>query len=75
MRTWVVVKIRVPFWVPILIRHLLFRVPKKGLISTTTHKYLCLHTYIKSLGCRFGACINVLLLLPKVANEDSIPKR
>ena len=29
--TWVVVKIRVPFWVPILTRHLLFRVPKKGL--------------------------------------------
>ena len=23
-------KIRVPFWVPIIIRHLLFRVPKKG---------------------------------------------
>ena len=28
--TWVVVKIMVPFWVPIIIRHLLFRVPKKG---------------------------------------------
>ena len=27
---WVVVKIRVPFWVPIIIRHLLFRVPPKG---------------------------------------------
>ena len=27
---WVVVKISVPFWVPIIIRHLLFRVPKKG---------------------------------------------
>ena len=27
---WVVVKIMVPFWVPIIIRHLLFRVPKKG---------------------------------------------
>ena len=26
----VVVKIRVPFWVPIIIRHLLFRVPNKG---------------------------------------------
>ena len=33
-----VVKIRVPFWVPIIIRHLLFRAPKKGpLILTTTH--------------------------------------
>ena len=28
--TWVVVKIMVPFWVPIIIRHLIFRVPKKG---------------------------------------------
>ena len=27
---WVVVKIMVSFWVPIIIRHLLFRVPKKG---------------------------------------------
>ena len=26
---WVVVKTMVPFWVPILIRHLIFRVPKK----------------------------------------------
>ena len=34
---WVVVKIKVPFGVPITIRHLLFRVPKKTLILTTTH--------------------------------------
>ena len=27
---WVVVKIMVPFWIPIIIRHLIFRVPKKG---------------------------------------------
>ena len=27
---WVVVKIMVPFWVLIIIRHLIFRVPKKG---------------------------------------------
>ena len=27
---WVVVKIMVPCWIPILIRHLIFRVPKKG---------------------------------------------
>ena len=27
---WVVVKIMVPFWVPILVRHLISRVPKKG---------------------------------------------
>ena len=28
--TWAVVKIRVPFRVPIIIRHLIFRIPKKG---------------------------------------------
>ena len=27
----VVVKIVVPFWIPMIIRHLIFRVPKKGL--------------------------------------------
>ena len=27
---WVVVKIRVPFWVLNIIRHLIFGVPKKG---------------------------------------------
>ena len=27
---WAVVKIRVPFGVPIIVRHLIFRVPKKG---------------------------------------------
>ena len=27
---WVVVKIMVSFWVPNIIRHLIFRVPKKG---------------------------------------------
>ena len=33
-----VVKIGVSFWAPIFIRHLLFRVPKKGtVILTTTH--------------------------------------
>ena len=26
---WVVVKIMAPFWVPVIIRHLIFRVPKK----------------------------------------------
>ena len=30
MCIWVVVKIMVPFWVPIIIRPLIFRVPKKG---------------------------------------------
>ena len=27
---WVVVRIMVPFWIPIIVRHLIFRVPKKG---------------------------------------------
>ena len=27
---WVVVKIMVHFWIPIIIRHLIFRVPQKG---------------------------------------------
>ena len=27
---WAVFKIMVPFWVPDIIRHLIFRVPKKG---------------------------------------------
>ena len=31
----VVVKIRIPFWVPTIVRHLLFRVPKKGILTTT----------------------------------------
>ena len=35
---WLVVKIMVPFWVPIITRHLLFRVAQKGtLILTTAH--------------------------------------
>ena len=39
MAIWVVVKIMVPFWIPIIvIRHLIFWVPKKGtIILTTTH--------------------------------------
>ena len=37
---WVVVRIGVSFWVPIIARHLIFRVPKKGtLILTATHMY------------------------------------
>ena len=37
LNMWVDVKIMVPFWIPI-IRHLIFRVPQKGIrILTTTH--------------------------------------
>ena len=27
---WVIVRVMVPFWVPIIIRHLIVRVPEKG---------------------------------------------
>ena len=38
---WVVVKIMVPFWVLGIIRHLIFRGPKRGpLLWTTTHIYV-----------------------------------
>ena len=38
---WVVAKIMVPFWVPNIIRHLLFRVPKRGtIILRTTHIHI-----------------------------------
>ena len=33
--TWVVVKNMVPFWVPIIVRHLLLGYPKRTLILTT----------------------------------------
>ena len=35
-----------PFWIPILIRHLIFRVPQKGtIILTTTHMYYYWYQY------------------------------
>ena len=35
---WAVVKMMVHFWIPIILRHLILRVPQKGPISlTTTH--------------------------------------
>ena len=50
----------IPFWVPNIVRHLLFRVAKKGtlhsrtilgtqtgiIILTTTHIYIYIHMYI-----------------------------
>ena len=38
---WVVVKIMVPFWIPIIIRHLVFRVPKR---DHNFDNHLCLCT-------------------------------
>ena len=49
---WVVVKIMVPFWVLIIIRHLLFRVPQKStLILKTTHvgTYQLLQVYVSKV--------------------------
>ena len=40
---WVVVKIRVPFWVLSTIRHLVFRGPKRDIILTTTHIPYTIH--------------------------------
>ena len=36
MYIWVVVKIMVPFWIPIIVRHLIYRVPQKGTMILTT---------------------------------------
>ena len=36
---WVVVKIMVPFWVPNIVRHLLFRVPQKRDPNFDNHPY------------------------------------
>ena len=42
-----VVKIRGPFWVPIIIRHLIFKVSQKGTrILTTPHIDIAFHTGI-----------------------------
>ena len=47
---WAIVKIMVPFWIPINIRHLVFRLPKKGdynflqpLIGCRTSQLYSLH--------------------------------
>ena len=42
---WLVVKIKVPFWVPIIIRHLLFRVPKKD-PNFDNHPYVVIKTTV-----------------------------
>ena len=36
---WVVVKIMVPFWIPSIIRHLVYRGPKKGDHNFDNHPY------------------------------------
>ena len=44
---WVVVKIMVPFWVPVIVRHLILRVPKKRDHNFDNHPCEC--TYVLSL--------------------------
>ena len=38
----------VPFWIPIIIRHLIFRVPKKGTIILTTTQMDLIYPYYPS---------------------------
>ena len=45
---WVVVKIMVPFWVPIIIRHLLFRYPKRDPVSASKDQ---MSFSLQGLGC------------------------
>ena len=48
---WVVVKIMVPFWVPIIKRNVLFRVPQKGtIILTTTRVKAALMLRVRGFG-------------------------
>ena len=53
---WVDVKIMVPFWVPIIVRHLTFRVPKREHILKTAHIALGLKWH---LAWALGTCIRV----------------
>ena len=47
---WVVVKIMVPFWVPIIARPLIFRVPLKGtIILITTHINFQINKIVKAI--------------------------
>ena len=56
---WVVVKIMVPLWVLNIIRHLIFKVPKKGpLILTTTHIYIYMYV-----------CRNMWVPAPRECNQ------
>ena len=51
----VVVKIRVPFWILKLIRHLLFRVPQKGTLILTTAHILSKSLYLSIPSFRGGS--------------------
>ena len=56
---WVVVKIMVHFWIPIIIRHLIFRVPKKGpqFWQPPIYIYIYMYRHIGIPGCSLFAAI------------------
>ena len=48
---WVFVKIMVPFWVPNIVRHLLFRVPKRDpSFENHPYNYICIATGLRMSG-------------------------
>ena len=49
LRVWVVVKIVVPFWIPIIIRHLIFKGTQRGTIILTT---IQIGSRVEGLGLR-----------------------
>ena len=61
---WVVIKIMAPFWIPIIIRPLIFRVPQKGTIILTTNH---LNYYL-------DAPLSRLLVLHKLALPTAITR-
>ena len=44
------VKIRVPFWVPVRIRHLVFWVPQKGTLILTTTRVGFIGSFVSGPG-------------------------
>ena len=55
---WVVVKVIVPFWIPIIIRHLIFRVPTRN-HNFDNHPYTCFEFWAQGLGCQNPASTKV----------------
>ena len=61
---WVVVKIMVPFWIPIILQHLIFGGPKKWITFLTT-------THVDSFGEFHEESLEVA---PKGCSDESHPK-
>ena len=74
---YVVVKIMAPFWVPIIIRHLSFRVPQKGTIILTTnyvaHRCCCKPRCVVGIHPRWRRSALYLALLAIVATVSAKP--